>query len=95
MNIPILRPIITEKGVKKGKGTTYTLQVDRNTGKGTVKRFLEESFGVNVVKIRTAKIAGKRRRVGRFRRTIEKGDSKKAIVVLKEGQRIDVFEAQG
>jgi large subunit ribosomal protein L23 len=88
------RPIITEKSMSEIAQNRYTFEVDVNATKGQVKKAVEEAFGVEVLSVKTIKIAGKRRRVGKFRREIKRSDKKKAIVEVKKGQKIDVFEAQ-
>ena len=75
----------------------YTFKVDKRADKRTVKRAVEEFFKVEVKKVWLIKVWGKRKRVGRHKkRMIKKSDWKKAIVLLKEGQKIDLFDkAQG
>jgi large subunit ribosomal protein L23 len=88
------RPIITEKSMSNVIKNRYTFEVDVNATKGQIKKAVQQAFGVEVVSIKTIKIAGKRRRVGRLRREVKKPDKKKAIVELVKGQKIDIFEAQ-
>jgi len=47
-------------------------------------------FNVHVIKVRTFMVLGKKKRVGRS--LGKKSDWKKAVVTLKEGERIDFFE---
>ena len=72
----------------------YTFEVASNASKGQIKQAISETFDVEVVKVRTTKLSGKRRRVGRLRREIKKPDGKKAIIEIKQGQKIDLFETQ-
>lgn len=88
------KPIITEKSMIEKAQNRYTFEVDTRASKGQIKKAAEEAFGVEVISVKTAKIAGKRRRVGRFRREVKKPDRKKAIIELKKGQKIDLFEVQ-
>ena len=96
MNFPgvIKKPIITEKSMQEAIANRYTFEVVIQATKGQIKEDIQQLFGVEVVKVRTAKIAGDRKRVGRLRREIKKSDGKKAIVELKKGQKIDIFETQ-
>lgn len=91
----LIRPIITEKSMGETAYNRYTFEVSRNASKGQIKLVTEETFAVKVIKVRTTKLTGARRRVGRLRREIKKPDSKKAIIELKEGDKIDLFETQG
>ncbi len=90
----IKRPVVTEKsmlGVQKGN---YTFSVDPAATKGQIKEAVESIFGVNVVEIRTVMIKGKKKRRGSKRSVVTQGKKKKAIVTLKEGQKIALFEVQ-
>lgn len=86
-----LEPIITEKSMKGAGYGKYTFLVDRNLDKHKIKKLVEETFGVEVVQVRTSKVPGQRRRTiqGRYR-TIP--TRKKVVVTLKEKQKIDLFE---
>lgn len=94
INDILIRPIITEKSMQETAANRYTFEVARNARKGQIKQAIKEVFAVEVIKVRTVKLSGKRRRVGRARREIKRPDGKKAIVELKEGQKIDLFETQ-
>ncbi len=87
----IKRPIITEKFTRlKEKENKYIFVVDKKADKQEVKKAIEELFKVKVEKVNTAIFSGKKRRLG-----VHEGyrpDWKKAIVTLKEGQRIELEE---
>lgn len=87
----IKRPIITEKFTRlKEKENKYIFVVDKKANKQEVKQAIEELFRVKVEKVNTAIFPGKKRRLG-----VHEGyrpDWKKAIVTLKEGQRIELEE---
>jgi len=88
---PVIKRIqLTEKGTgaseKYGK---YFFQVDRLANKMEIKKAVEKSFGVSVVKVNTMRYSGKRKR----ERTVRYGkraDWKRAVVTLKEGDSIDL-----
>lgn len=81
------------KDAKLGK---FTFAVDKNSNKKQVKQAIEEYFNVDVIKINLMKFKGKIKKVGKYKRKISKGlDWKKAIVKIKEGQKIDLFEVEG
>lgn len=93
MNKIILKkPIITEKSIAKAKLGFYTFAVDKDAGKETIKKAVEDQFGVNVVSIKTVKMPGKTRKVGKLRKEICTSSWKKAIVKLKKEQKIPIFE---
>lgn len=79
---------LTEKGTRQGeKFNQYTIVADRLASKPQIKRAVEELFKVKVVKVNTLNVHGKARR----QRTAQAGktpDWKKAIVTLKEGDKI-------
>ena len=85
----IKRPVITEKGTMlQEKGAKYLFQVERGANKFQIKRAIEMVFGVKVEKVNTVLMRGKWRRV-RFSRG-KTSDWKKAVVTLKEGEKIEL-----
>ena len=97
MKLPytIKKPIITEQSLSNAKNGEYTFEVDLKASKGQIKQAIETYFDVNVIKIRTSKLAGKTKRVGKLRKTIQKNDRKKATIRVKKGQKINLFDVQG
>lgn len=79
---------LTEKGTRQGaKHNQYTLVADRRATKPQIKKAVEELFKVRVTSVNTLNVRGKLRR----QRTSQAGrdeDWKKAIVTLKEGDKI-------
>jgi large subunit ribosomal protein L23 len=79
---------LTEKGTRQGeKLNQYTLVADPRANKLQIKQAVEELFKVKVVGISTLNVRGKMRR----KRTLQSGRTsnwKKAIVTLKEGDKI-------
>lgn len=89
----IKRPIITEKSLDLARLGGYTFEVDKRATKKDIKSAVEKYFNVEVTRVRTLKIAGKRRFAGKRRRKrVNLSSWKKAIVWLKSGQKIDIFE---
>jgi large subunit ribosomal protein L23 len=87
----IAAPLITEKGTFVNEiGNQVVFQVRPDANKIEIKKAVEKLFKVKVVKVRTANVLGKTRRVGRS--VGNRPDWKKAYVTLGEGQRIDFFE---
>jgi large subunit ribosomal protein L23 len=87
----IAAPIITEKGTFVNEtGNQVVFQVRNDANKVEIKHAVERLFKVKVIKVRTANMLGKVRRVGRS--IGRRPDWKKAYVTLAAGQRIDFFE---
>ena len=87
----VRKVLITEKGtVLREMRNQYFFEVARDANKIEIKRAVEKMFRVRVLKVRTANILGRTRRVGRS--VGNRPDWKKAYVTLGEGQRIDFFE---
>ena len=97
MKLPyiIKKPIITEQSLKNAQNGEYTFDVDPSATKGQIKQAVETYFDVSVTRVRTAKLAGKTKRVGKLKKKIIKSDRKKAMVKVKSGQKISIFEVQG
>jgi large subunit ribosomal protein L23 len=79
---------LTEKGTRQGeKYNQYTVVADRRANKTEIRQAVQELFKVKVTKVNTLNVRGKSRR----KRTSQAGkapDWKKAIVTLKEGDKI-------
>jgi large subunit ribosomal protein L23 len=84
-------PVITEKGTLVNElGNQVVFRVDRRANKVEIRQAVERLFKVKVEKVRTSRLLGKTRRVGK---TLgRRSDWKKAYVTLAEGARIDFFE---
>jgi len=64
--------------------------VDPKAGKIQIRQAVEKLFKVKVLSVRTMNVTGKKKRLGKF--LGRKSDWKKAIVKLREGDRIEFFE---
>ncbi len=90
----IYRPIVTEKSsILQDKGV-YAFEVDPDANKIDIARAVEKRFNVTVMNVRTINLKGKTKaqmtRRGKF--IGKTSHYKKAIVTLKEGEKIDLFE---
>ena len=86
----IQEPVITEKATILREGNKYAFRVDSKANKIQIRQAVEEIFGVRVTDVRTINVRGKMKR---FRRGMgKKPNWKKAIVTLRDGDIIDVFE---
>lgn len=87
----VRRAMVTEKGTRIREGQNgYLFEVARDANKIEIKRAVEAIFDVKVTTIRTLRVHGKPKRVGRH--AGHRPDWKKAVVTLKKGQTIDLFE---
>ncbi len=86
-----LEPIITEKSLRLAANGQYTFRVDRQANKYGIKALIEKVFDVSVTRVRTIKEPGRvKTTMTRKKRIIQPG--KKAVVTLKKGDKIDLFE---
>ena len=86
----ILSPMVSEKSVNAMGDNKYTFKVHPHANKIQVLKAVELIFKVKVMNVRTMNFFGKKKR---FRASTGKQpDYKKAIVTVKEGQKIEVFE---
>jgi len=87
----IKRPLINEKSTRqKEEGNQIAFVVDPKAGKIQIRHAVEKLFKVKVLSVRTMNVTGKKKRLGKF--LGRKSDWKKAIVKLREGDRIEFFE---
>lgn len=85
----IIRPLLTEKSMDQLAAGKYAFVVHPRATKPKIAKAVSEMFGVEVVQVNTMNMPGKLRRQGRF--IGRRPAWKKAIVTLKEGQRIRQF----
>ncbi len=87
----IVRPIVTEKSSAAYQDRSeYTFEVHPDANKIAIKQAVEQLFGVKVTGVWTMNQRGKTRRVGKTVGT--RANWKKAIVKLREGDTIEIFE---
>jgi len=86
----IIKPLVTEKSThQQTTRNAYAFQVNPNANKQQIKQAVEKLYDVKVVDVRTMNRKGKPRR-SRFKMTTTP-DWKRAIVVLDENSRIELF----
>ncbi|MDD4801691.1 MAG: 50S ribosomal protein L23 [Syntrophomonas sp.] len=86
----IIKPVVTEKSMNMLADNKYTFLVDKRSNKTEIKNAIEDIFKVEVEKVYTMNVKGKPKRMGRY--VGKTSDRKKAIVSLKSGQKIKLFE---
>ena len=89
----IIRPVISEKSYGLVDDGKYTFIVAPDANKTEIKIAVEKIFGVSVTSVNTVNRPGKRKRT----RTGygQRNNTKRAIVSLREGDRIEIFGGPG
>jgi large subunit ribosomal protein L23 len=91
----ILGPVISEKSMNEASKGRYTFKVLSQASKTEIKKEIEEKFKVNVVSMSTMNVKGRSSRAGKRRTEITLSPFKKAIALLKTGQKIAIFDIGG
>lgn len=88
-----LKPVMTEKSMKLSKDRGFTFIVPMNLTKFEIKKLFERIYKVTVLEVKTvvSKPGKKKNMRGKVQRIKA---VKKAIVFLKEGDKIDLFEEE-
>jgi len=87
----VVRPLITEKSSAAYQDRAeYAFEVHPDATKPQIRQAIEELFGVKVTDVWTSNQRGKIKRMGRT--AGRRPNWKKAIVKLKEGDTIEIFE---
>lgn len=87
----IERPLVTEKSMAGAALGKYSFRVRKSANKIEIAQAVEKVFNVEVEGVNTMMVKGKKRRQGRHPEG-KTADWKKAIVSLKPGQKIEIFE---
>jgi large subunit ribosomal protein L23 len=87
----MLKPVFTEKSIKNAKLGNYTFRVTPTMNKKQIAALISKIFTVKVTKVRTMKTGGEKGRNAKGRNFSVKAN-KKAIVTLKSGDKISIFE---
>ena len=91
INKIIKRAIVSEKGtILRDTENCFIFRVAPDANKIEIKKIIESNFSVKVESVKTINVKGKTKRLGRFEG--KRSSWKKAIVKLKEGDSIDIFE---
>ncbi|MCZ6615534.1 MAG: 50S ribosomal protein L23 [Chloroflexi bacterium] len=86
----LLRPIVTEKSTQLQEQEKYIFEVASKANKVMVRQAVQKAYGVKVKSVNMLKTPGKTKRYGP--RLVKRPAVKKAIVTLKSGDRIQLFE---
>jgi large subunit ribosomal protein L23 len=89
----IIEPIVSEKSYALIEQNVYTFRVDPSATKTQIHVAIEDIFGVKVVKVNTLNRKGKKMRNRRSNRAGKRADTKRALVTVAAGDRIELFES--
>ncbi len=84
------KPVVSEKTMGLLAENKYTFLVDPAANKIEIKNAVQKAFNVTVLDVRTISVKGKMKRMGKY--VGKTPDKKKAIVTLKDGDKIELFE---
>ena len=86
----VLAPIVSEKSYEGSTRGTYTFRVHPDAHKTQIRQAVEELFDVKVRRVNVIKVQAKPKRRGMFRGS--RPGWKKAVVQLRAGDTIEIFE---
>ena len=89
-NQVLLAPVVSEKSYELLEQRKYAFRVHPDAHKTQVRQAVEELFEVKVLRVNILKVQPKPKRRGLFKGT--RPGWKKAIVQLREGDTIEIFE---
>jgi large subunit ribosomal protein L23 len=86
----LVRPLVTEKSTILNEQGKYVFEIGPDATKEDVAKAVAKTFNVTVTAVNTMRIRGKTKRFGR--RLSKQPDVRKAVVSLKPGDKIQLFE---
>ncbi|MFC1651720.1 50S ribosomal protein L23 [Patescibacteria group bacterium] len=86
----IIKPVITEKATALAEKSKYTFRVPLKVTRLEIKKAIEKIYKVKVLKVNFIMVKSRKRRRGRVSGFSARW--KKAIVTLKKGDKIEIFE---
>ncbi|MER3421947.1 MAG: 50S ribosomal protein L23 [Nitrospiraceae bacterium] len=88
----LVQPLLTEKMTAlRESGNKVAFIVRRDANRIEIKRAVESALKVRVERVNVMNVAGKVKRLGRFMG--KRSDWKKAVVTLKEGEKLEMYES--
>lgn len=88
----ITGPVISEKSISNTAANRFTFYVAKQANKKEISQAVEQKFKVNVLEVRVINVRGKKVRFGKKRVEGKKADKRKAVVTIKAGQKIEIFD---
>jgi len=89
----ILAPVVSEKSYALIEANAYTFVVDKRATKPEIHDAIEAIWGVRVLKVNTMNRKGKSQRARRSNTLGHRPNTKRAIVTVAAGDRIELFES--
>jgi len=86
----LLKPLVTEKAADLGEENKYVFVVAKDANKIEIAKAMQSIYGVKPVKVNVVSMQGKKVRYGRV--TGRTKDWKKAVITLKQNEKIEVYE---
>jgi large subunit ribosomal protein L23 len=86
----LIRPVVSEKSYEQIQANQYTFRVHQDAHKTQIRQAVEQLFEVKVERVNVVKVQPKPKRRGNIKGT--KPGWKKAIVQLRKGDSIEIFE---
>ncbi len=86
----LVRPLVTEKSTLLNERAKYVFEIAAGVSKKDVAKAVAKTFNVTVTAVNTMNVRGKSKRFGR--RVSKLPDFRKAVVSLKPGDKIQLFE---
>jgi large subunit ribosomal protein L23 len=86
----LLRPVVSEKSYEQITQNQYTFQVHKDAHKTQIRQAVEQLFEVKVERVNIVKVQAKPKRRGRILGS--KPGWKKAVVQLRKGDTIEIFQ---
>ena len=88
----LVRPVVSEKSYALMEDGAYVFVVAPDATKIDVRNAVEQVFGVRVKSVNTMNRKGKKRRNRKTNTVRTRSDTKRAVVTLAGGDKIDLFE---
>ena len=86
----LIRPVVSEKSYEQITKNQYTFKVHKDAHKTQIRQAVEELFEVKVERVNVIKVQAKPKRRGAIKGTRQ--GWKKAVVQLRAGDTIEIFE---
>jgi large subunit ribosomal protein L23 len=89
----IIAPVVSEKSYGLIEQNVYTFVVHPDASKPEIHDAIEKIFGVTVKRVNTMNRKGKQVRARKSNKMGKRPDTKRALVLLADGDRIELFES--
>lgn len=86
----LIKPLVTEKGSMLGTYNQYSFEVAPNANKVEIKKAIKKVYGIKPIRVNVMNVSGKKVRYGRTEGRTK--NWKKALITLRQGEKIDIQE---